>query len=241
MGGAAKARNIGLTMAQGEYIYFMDADDIICSTLLSDNIKLLDQYKADCLIFSHCEIVGQNKIRHLLNVDNVTILHSKEFAHRFTSIFRDSIFNSFYAVNKIYRKEMLDKYCIKFPKKTFGEDMVFSYSVYGHLDKIILNPQYYYNYIKRKTSVSSSFNMDDNRLFEELNTAQTMIQLLNQKWKLSSSLGYDHAIWAIYHYLKQNVPSNNIIKKISSFLKWNIFISLSFKAKVQFLLIKLRH
>lgn len=109
------------------------------------------------------------------------------------------------------------------------------------MNKVILNPNYYYDYIKHEGSVSSVFNMNKDRLIEELNTAQTMIDLLNQKWKLNSSLGYEHAIWAIYHYLKQNTLSDDIIQKILPFLKWRIFISLSPKAKVQFLLIKLRH
>lgn len=56
-------------MARGKYIYFMDADDEIKKTLLSDNIPLLENDDAETLIFSHREILENNKINHLLSVN----------------------------------------------------------------------------------------------------------------------------------------------------------------------------
>lgn len=237
-GGAARARNIGLSMAKGQYIYFMDSDDQIDKNLLSENIPLLKENEADCLIFSHYELVNDKKIFHPLGVNHISALNCSQFAQNFTTIFSDSIFNSFYSVNKIYKKEFLDKYAIRFPEKIFGEDMEFSYHVYEKINKIILNPSPYYYYIKRSKSVSGQFVMDQARLLDELSTARTMIYLLNDTWKLDTNLGYSHAIWAIYHYTRQNFIADEVIDKINPFLNWRIFHHLSSKSKIQFILIK---
>lgn len=240
MGGAASARNEGLAMASGKYVYFVDADDCIKNNLLSDNIPLLEHYNADCLIFSHIELIKQLKKHHHLNLSETTVYNKTEFSQQFLSLFTDSIFNSFYSWNKIYRKSFIDQHQIQFPNKIFGEDAVFSYLVYQNLYNIVVNPNEYYEYIKRSESISSEFIIDDNRLKDELETAITMNQLLNDEWQLNTSLGNNHAIWAIYHYVKQNsVADIKLMKeRILPFLERDIFRNLSFKGKIQFLLIR---
>lgn len=239
-GGAASARNEGLAIASGKYIYFLDADDCVKSNLLADNIALLEKYNADCLLFSHTELIEQQKIHHRLNLSKTTVYNNAEFSQKFISLFTDSIFNSFYSINKIYRKSFIDQNHIQFPNKIFGEDAAFSYSVYQKLNKIVINPNEYYEYIKRPGSVSSNFVVDNNRLKDELETAATMNQLLNDNWHLNTSLGNNHAIWAIYHYINQNSLTDITLMKeeILPFLGWNTFWKLSFRGKIQFLLIR---
>jgi len=48
-GGAGIPRNTGITLARGEYIYFMDSDDRIVPNALEDDFKLAKEYDADVL------------------------------------------------------------------------------------------------------------------------------------------------------------------------------------------------
>lgn len=57
-GGLANARNVGAEHARGEYIAFLDADDLIDKTFYSKAIKLLEQYKNVSFVYSWVEFFG---------------------------------------------------------------------------------------------------------------------------------------------------------------------------------------
>lgn len=50
-GGPSSCRNYGIQRAKGDYIYFLDSDDLMHSNLLTDAINILEEQKADCVIF----------------------------------------------------------------------------------------------------------------------------------------------------------------------------------------------
>lgn len=52
-GGQALARNIGLAAAKGEYIYFLDSDDMIASEGLEELCRIAEENKLDGLLFNH--------------------------------------------------------------------------------------------------------------------------------------------------------------------------------------------
>ena len=51
-GGAAKARNTGLALATGDFITFVDGDDMLSPNAISDNIGYFDDEKIDWVAFS---------------------------------------------------------------------------------------------------------------------------------------------------------------------------------------------
>ena len=51
-GGAAKARNTGLSLATGDFITFVDGDDMLSPNAISDNIGYFEDYTIDWVAFS---------------------------------------------------------------------------------------------------------------------------------------------------------------------------------------------
>ena len=53
--GVAVARNVGLKMAEGDFIQFIDADDVLLRTPYEHVIDLIRYGKADMVMFDYCE------------------------------------------------------------------------------------------------------------------------------------------------------------------------------------------
>lgn len=148
-GGLSDARNYGLNIATGEFIYFLDSDDWIEPNLLEDNLKILEDKQVDFVVFGfyqdnvdlHEQLV--EAIPHI--PENTDWVNGK--ANHFTPYMLNVLG---YAWNKLYRKQYLDKHQITFTKGvSLVEDILFNAKVYQYADKIIFNPKPYVHYIQR--------------------------------------------------------------------------------------------
>lgn len=67
-GGGGEPRNIGLSLALGEYVFFMDADDVFTKTALDEMYTLAKEYDAEVVYCEHyymSEGVGQDFINNI--------------------------------------------------------------------------------------------------------------------------------------------------------------------------------
>lgn len=58
--GVSKARNLGINSASGEYILFLDADDILMPNVLENEVLYLDKHKDICLISGQFQIINES-------------------------------------------------------------------------------------------------------------------------------------------------------------------------------------
>lgn len=148
-GGISDARNYGLNLAIGEYIFFLDSDDWIEHDLLKENIEIMVDKQLDFIVFGfYQDSVDENEIlikqvKHLPE-DNIWLNGQAIYI----SPYMLNILG--YAWNKIYRKQYLNQNNISFIKGlSLGEDMVFNAKVYQLSDKILFNQKAYVHYIQR--------------------------------------------------------------------------------------------
>lgn len=109
--GCADARNIGLTMSQGQYVAFIDSDDIWEKEKLEKQINVLENNNVD-ISFTAYKIINENKVL----IKNRAI--KKEI--KYTDLLKE---NSVAFSTVICKKNKLSK--IQFKKEWFHEDYVF--------------------------------------------------------------------------------------------------------------------
>lgn len=84
--GLCGARNRGLTMAQGEYLTFIDNDDLYMPTLLEDNYKLAVKHHAGMVKFGRvrADVCGDSLEKVIyVTAPNLYVYQGKKSGHSF--------------------------------------------------------------------------------------------------------------------------------------------------------------
>lgn len=82
-GGVSKARNVGLELAKGDYIAFIDSDDMVMPNYIDTLLELIDTRKEDIIYFNWLDINNNNVITHPINPAVWKAIYKKEIVPKF--------------------------------------------------------------------------------------------------------------------------------------------------------------
>ncbi|WP_413537677.1 glycosyltransferase family 2 protein [Enterococcus malodoratus] len=156
--GSGYSRNYGLDKSTGEYIYFMDPDDWIDPTLLSEVVNYADKYQVEVAMFGYWSENAQNKKSKSFSNPQLKYYKSNpSIAKDFIKIFTENVVYAPW--NKLYKRDFLVKNNLTFPNQKTGQDALFNIEVFRKLSKLLLIPKCYYHYcLFRDNSAGSKFN-----------------------------------------------------------------------------------
>lgn len=163
--GVSKTRNYGVQLANGEYVVFIDQDDLISDTMLTD-IECISKYNPDIILFEWCRLT-KRYIHHERNKKSEYTL--KEYSNQDKNLLIKNLLfpidkeleraSLVFPWGKAYRKSFLIDNNIQFNHEVkICEDVYFNIKCYmKSQDVIYLNKINYYYFDNRK-SAGSSYN-----------------------------------------------------------------------------------
>lgn len=156
-GGLASARNAGYEVATGEYLMYIDSDDVIKKELVEVCVKKAGMNNSDVVVYGYEKVDELGNILETCVWDNKTYNYEQMLDRLYSSIMEMSFG---YAWNKMYRKSILDKSgVLGDPKVIDREDLVYNMELLKYWNKITYINYVGYEYLQRSTSLLHNSNL----------------------------------------------------------------------------------
>lgn len=154
-GGMSSARNAGLEIATGKYISFVDSDDWLDFKFIETLRNAMIETDVDMTACAFCRTKGDVAKRNKFE-QNSKIVKDKYFA-----IFDENSYAG-YACNKLFKREIIEKYNIRFDEKIFnGEDFLFNLEYIHNSQRTSFIDQDLYFYFFRENSMMNLISLSE--------------------------------------------------------------------------------
>jgi len=224
--GASVARNKGIQIAKGEFLYFVDSDDYIVSNVLKKLVGYLND-EIDLLAFKIIQTKNTNlKFSNIesLNNSSYKIISGTAFILKYS--YKDAVGWFF------VRKQFLINNNLFYLEGKKLEDISFNLELFAVVKKLLFLPVDVYRYVQRPNSVMTKKGSNHNK--EIILDYERVVSEFENKimgYRAKNPEVSKKLIWkqVIYHFflfvriLRSDLSIKEIDKKIKQYSKINLY------------------
>lgn len=191
-GGQSSAKNLGFYKSKGEYVVFMDSDDVVTNDFLS---SLLKPFQNNTIDFSFCNFKYVKKQTIEIDKNNKSILFNRK--ELIDSFLRRKI--NFVLPSMMFSRDFLERNNIYSNENIrFSEDQMFIWDAILHSNNsVYLNKTMYGYFLREKSIMTSSpyekilkgydeFVLFSNRVLQEYPNDSQVIKMIVPRWSLGA-------------------------------------------------------
>ncbi len=174
-GGVSSARNYGIEKAKGEYIFFLDSDDVYNPNFIEKSVNIIEKNGADTIISlwdRNIERVEKNTVQKLGNEINLCRNDGmKYFMYNKENITFGGL---------LYKRDILEKENLRFELNTkYGEDLEFAWKYLCNCSSVILIPEKMYGYYNNPSSAINTIVWEKTDLIKAMNRVANYMEKNN--------------------------------------------------------------
>ena len=170
--GVSKARNIGMMLAKGDYISFIDSDDYIETDMLEKMYRAAEKYDCDIVQCNYAIDNNGERREVVQNIKPNKLLKENEIIEYIKTGLIDGSLAT-YVWNKIFKRQFLRDNDLMFKEDlNMFEDWYFIMDIITYTKKMIFLPENLYNYRIAPNSLSRKYIYNHEDLILNLQSAK---------------------------------------------------------------------
>ena len=223
-GGASSARNMGIRLATGEYLGFVDSDDYIEPDMYELMMAAMKKGQSAVVQISRDEVdeKGQRQPDVCVPPEEECFCRSEDFLKELLLHRGDCSF-----CTKLVKREVFDRH--EFPEGVLNEDFSLLVELLQEIDGIMILPKQCYHVVCRAASTTRSRARDSfSRVFLDIvDNADKMQELVDEKYPSLHVCAvrfnlYQRLDYLLHVPLSQMTGSNTFYRQVKGYLRRHV-------------------